>query len=244
MFEKFIIRFDDITPQMSWEKFNSIESVLDKYNIRPIVGVVPNCRDESLNVSSPNKNFWQAVRSWQDKGWSIAQHGYTHEYHTRDSGLLGINKNSEFSGFPYEKQLKMLSLGKKILMAEGVWQPIFMAPSHSFDVNTLKALASLEFKFITDGYGLYPYPVEDLIAIPQLFSRPFHVGFGIYTICLHVNSMNSEDIKKTIEFICTHKNKIITFNDACTYTPPPWSSIFRYITSIPLKGIRKYRAIS
>ena len=68
MFEKFIIRFDDITPQMSWEKFNSIESVLDKYNIRPIVGVVPNCRDESLNVSSPNKNFWQAVRSWQDKG--------------------------------------------------------------------------------------------------------------------------------------------------------------------------------
>ena len=27
-----------------------------------------------------NDNFWDEVRKWQNKGWEIVQHGYTHIY--------------------------------------------------------------------------------------------------------------------------------------------------------------------
>lgn len=217
MSARFIVRFDDITPNMAWSKFSIFEDFLLEYNIKPIIGVVPNCKDEKLYFEESNLNFWGKIQFFQKNGWAIAQHGYTHQYETNNGGILGINKNSEFAGLPYNVQLEKITKGKAILQEKNVWQPIFMAPSHSFDENTIKALQYSDFKYITDGYGVYPYKIKNLIAIPQLFSKPFHFGYGIYTICIHVNTMNEMQIRNLIKSL---KNiEIISFYDSITMQP-------------------------
>ena len=38
---KIAVRMDDITPDMDWEKFEAFKTILDKYNIKPLLGIVP-----------------------------------------------------------------------------------------------------------------------------------------------------------------------------------------------------------
>mgnify|MGYP000364878214 CR=1 FL=1 len=103
--------------------------------------------------------------------------------------------------------------GKEILVNEGVWQPWFMAPNHSFDVATLEALNKLDFVAITDGYGFYPYLSHSLLFVPQMTSFPIKIGFGLSTICLHINSMTPSDILTITQFILGNKDKFVDFKD-------------------------------
>ena len=41
----YCLRLDDACPQMNTEKWARIERILDKYKVRPIVGVIPENRD-------------------------------------------------------------------------------------------------------------------------------------------------------------------------------------------------------
>lgn len=212
---RFILRFDDICPTMNWENFHQFEDfLLEESRIKPLLGVVPENRDPKLKVQDEQKDFWSRVSHWRDLGWTIAQHGYTHTYALSDGGILKIGNKSEFSGLPYAVQLKKIQLGQKILQAKGVWQPYFMAPSHSFDQETLRALKKLNFVAITDGYGVYPYVMDGVIAVPQLFATPRNFGFGIYTLCIHVNRMKQSQIDKTLNFMRTNATSFISFPDA------------------------------
>jgi predicted deacetylase len=212
---QFIIRFDDVCPVMSWEKFSRFEDFFDRNpNIKPLLGVVPDNRDPMLAVSSARHDFWDRVRYWSTVGWSIAQHGHTHEYTRDDAGMLGIGESSEFAGLPYDIQFRKIEHGKRILKREGVWQPYFMAPAHSFDANTLLALRQLDFAALTDGYGLYPYRFHGLIAVPQLFSTPITFGFGVYTICVHVNTMSDIQIARMLRFLEVNSSRFISFPEA------------------------------
>ena len=236
---KFIIRFDDFTPNMAWSKFEQFECVLNKLNIRAIIGVVPNCLDINLKVESKKEDFWEIVRNLSSKGWTIAQHGYTHQYVTSGSGILGINYFSEFTGLPYHEQLEKIRLGKEILIKERVWQPVFMAPAHSFDKITLSALKVLGFKCLSDGYGIYPYEIEKIMAVPNLFSSPLNIGFGVYTMSLHINHLNQNQIDKTLIFIKNNRSKFISFNEALSIISIPFIAwIIRYLTKVLLQMYR------
>ena len=153
---KILIRFDDVAPGMAWSKFIPLKEHLESLGIRSILGVVPDCQDQKLNVEEIKPDFFNLIRTYRDYGDIIAQHGTHHNYVTQDSGILGINNFSEFAGLAFEEQKLTLKKGKEILLAEEVWQPYFMAPAHSFDTNTLKALRDLDFHALTDGYGFYP----------------------------------------------------------------------------------------
>lgn len=243
---RFILRFDDITPGMAWSKFSIFDKLSDELDLPLLVGVVPNCLDPKLAVEPPRSDFWEVVRQWSHRGWTIAQHGYTHQYVTQDPGLLVVNKKSkqsEFAGLPYQEQFTKLKAGKDILIAQDVWQPVFMAPSHSFDENTLRALTDLEFRYLTDGYGLYPYRMENLIAIPQLFSNPLHFGFGVYTICLHVNSMSDMQISKIVQYVKKNRHRFISFYEAAHLNSsiPSVAAISRFTTSRVLPIVRALR---
>ena len=48
---KYLLRFDDIAPNMNWRLFYKIKELLIKYKIKPILGVIPNNKDKEL------KNF-------------------------------------------------------------------------------------------------------------------------------------------------------------------------------------------
>ena len=40
-----IFRLDDIAPNMKWEMMNKVENLFDRYQIKPIMGVIPKNED-------------------------------------------------------------------------------------------------------------------------------------------------------------------------------------------------------
>lgn len=243
MTTRFVIRFDDVTPGMAWSKFAPFVALAQELDIPYLIGVVPDCRDPALRVEPHRADFWDFVRERVARGWTVAQHGHTHHYVTAERGLLGIGKKSEFAGLPFAEQKEMLATGKNILVREGVWQPVFMAPSHSFDANTLKALDDLGFESLTDGYGFYPYKIKGLMAVPQLFSKPIGFGFGVETVCLHVNTLSVAQIDRQVAALWARRGSIISFSEALkVVSPAPLiAPIVRVASEVALKTVRSLR---
>ena len=209
--EQYMIRLDDITPDMNWENFNRIRAIFEQYQICPLLGVVPDNKDEDLHCESAQEDFWEVMRYLQKKGWMIAQHGTNHKYLTKSKGILGINPFSEFAGLPYDIQLDRIQKGKDILKREGINASIFMAPGHTFDKTTLKALAVSGFECITDGLYKRPYYSEDMLFVPCRLQEYRKVK-GIDTICLHSNLMSEADMEELETFCRNNHQNIVPFN--------------------------------
>ena len=43
-----LIRFDDIAPNMSWEMMDKCQELLDYYDLKPVMGVIPDNQDNEL----------------------------------------------------------------------------------------------------------------------------------------------------------------------------------------------------
>lgn len=54
---RFIVRFDDFCPTMNWTVWEAIETILDRYGIRPIIAVIPENKDPQLMVAEVNPDF-------------------------------------------------------------------------------------------------------------------------------------------------------------------------------------------
>jgi predicted deacetylase len=237
---KLIIRFDDVSPSMAWSKFLPLKRTLEEIGIRSVLGVVPDCKDPKLCVEEERPDFFDLVREWQKFGDTIAQHGTHHVYTTNETGLLGINHYSEFAGHSEATQMHLLEVGKTRLEAEGVWQPYFMAPAHSFDAVTLKCLKLNGFWACTDGYGFAPYRREGIVLVPQLASKPFNVGFGVATVCLHINNMSKSQLAELRDNILINKDRFIDFKSALI-TPSNSHALhigLRAATKISLNALR------
>ena len=207
---QFMIRMDDITADMNWDKFNQIKDIFDRYGICPLLGVVPDNQDDKLKVYPEEEKFWSVIQSLQEKGWVIAQHGTYHKYVTTDSGILGLKKASEFAGLSYDEQYNKLQLGKQLLEANGIRTDIFMAPGHTYDVNTIKALFVLGFHTVTDGLYPMPYREEGILFVPCRL-QGYRATKGIDTICLHSNHMSDADIRELEDFCKKNAERIVPF---------------------------------
>lgn len=42
---KYILRLDDACEKRDIEKWDLMEQLLDQYNIKPLVGIIPHCED-------------------------------------------------------------------------------------------------------------------------------------------------------------------------------------------------------
>lgn len=206
-----IIRLDDITPDMNWSKFSRMREILDKYGVKPLIGVVPECKDGTLHFDEASDKFYDVIRELMAAGWVVAQHGTYHVYETEDSGLLGINPFSEFAGLSYEAQLEKLRTGREILTSHGINTDIFMAPGHTYDDNTVKALSELGFTTITDGLYELPYIYKGIMCVPCRLAEYRNVH-GLDTLCMHANIMDDDDFTALEEFLKEHQNDIIPFD--------------------------------
>lgn len=239
---RFLIRFDDVCPTMSWEKFYIVKSRLEVLNIKSILGVVPECRDPNLNVDDECAEFFDRVRCWKKYGDTIAQHGTYHVYDTDSAGILGINTRSEFAGHDYVTQFERMQHGKHILINEDVWEPYFMAPAHSFDETTIQVLADLGFQALTDGYGFYPYTHGSIVMVPQLTSKPFKIGFGYSTICLHINSMTHHEIERLLNFVTLYADRFVDFPYVVgKRNESLWAAATRVASTLILRSCRYLR---
>lgn len=213
----YLIRLDDACPTMDSKKWQIVETLLDKYNVKPMVGVIPHNEDPKQLIAPIDENFWYKVQEWEKKGWAIALHGYNHCY-TSDEGLKGLNplwKRSEFAGLPIEKQSEKIRKGVAILKEHGINPKYFFAPSHTYDDNTLRALKKeSDIRIISDTIGLHPYKQVDFFFIPILGGKcSKRVLPGEWTFCLHPSTMKENDFKNLDLFLSSYSKRFISFDD-------------------------------
>lgn len=211
----YIIRLDDACQTMNHDNWNRMETLLDRYNVQPIVGVIPDNQDTDF-VWPADAAFWEKVRNWQNKGWTIALHGLHHKMFEHEPGGYfqkshGIH--TEFAGVPLEQQRIILDKGMKILKENAVTPSCFFAPAHTYDVNTVKALCEIpEICFISDGYALRPYKKGGMVFVPSICDGPFTMPFGLYTYVFHPSVMKEENFKRLEFFLEKNQNKIVDVN--------------------------------
>ena len=55
---KFLVRFDDIHPEMNHRNFQRMIDLMSGYGIKGILGVIPDNHDKGLQKSKVDPNFW------------------------------------------------------------------------------------------------------------------------------------------------------------------------------------------
>jgi predicted deacetylase len=204
---RYIFRMDDITPTMDWGRFESLMNLFMKHSIKPLLGIVPDNRDPNLCRQRANPRFWDEMRGLQESGAiDIAQHGYQHTLVARPGAALlashcGTHEVSEFAGESYHDQVFKIAEGNRILLSHGITTTYWMAPNHSFDKTTLRALVDVGFTAVSDGVSLFPFRSCGLVFVPQQVWRPRWMPCGVQTICLHSNTITPSEIKELRLFI-------------------------------------------
>jgi len=215
---KYLFRIDDVCPEMDWKKFERLVNLFKRFEVKPLLAVIPDNQDEALKKEKPNHYFWKRIKELMSEGFTVGMHGYQHKYVNKSSGLLKIHQGSEFAQLPYNVQLEKIKKGKEILEKNGIKTEIFIAPGHSFDKNTIKALKSEGFKYLSDGIALWPFEKYKMIWIPQIAWKPHKIPFGIITFCLHPNNFSEKDFLKIEKFIKDQKGKVVNFTwSLCWY---------------------------
>ena len=195
MTARYLLRFDDICPTMNWDIWDRVERILIRENVRPILAVIPNNADPTMEISAPRSDFWERVRGWQARGWTIGLHGDEHRYVTAEAGLVGLNKRSEFAGLPLSEQQGKIARGLARFAAEGVLADLFVAPSHSFDRRTIEALRAQGVGTISDGFYARCVHRHGVTFIPQQLWAIRRMPFGVWTVCYHHNEFAPEQVE-------------------------------------------------
>lgn len=79
--------------------------------------------------------------------------------------------------------------------------------------------------------------------MPQLFATPLHFGFGVYSICLHVNTLSEPEIDRIVGFVKKNRSRFISFEEAASVktSVPCVAMAMRFLTSTPLRAMRRLR---
>jgi predicted deacetylase len=205
----YLVRFDDVCPTMDHRTWAAIERLLVELDVRPIVSIVPDNRDPALMVAGSDPAFWDRVRAWDARGWTIAMHGYQHRYVTDQPGLIGLNRYSEFAGLSREEQEDKLRSGLQVFAREGVDPTVWVAPAHSFDGTTVELLHELGVRIISDG--LFPLPHVDrrgMLWIPQQLWRFYPAFAGVWTVCVHPNTLGERGLERLAGAMRAHRRSI------------------------------------
>jgi predicted deacetylase len=215
---RYLIRFDDICPTMNWAVWDQIESVMLAAGVQPVLAVVPDNQDPRLKVDPPLPQFWDRVRSWAARGWTVAVHGFQHAYISNQRGLVGLLPQSEFAGTSAAEQEHRLRAACRIFEREGLPAKVWIAPSHSFDAITVKLLAQLDFQVVHDGYFRYPYrdPLG-LVWVPQQLWHDRPAPPGIWTVCYHCNGWTQNDLDRFTTFVSRQGHTITSLQSAVAH---------------------------
>jgi predicted deacetylase len=226
-----LIRFDDIAPNMSWEMMDKCQELLNYYDLKPVMGVIPDNQDNEILKYPKRENFWETVKKWELNNWSIAMHGYNHLYdkETNKKDFFNYGGRSEFFGHSYEDQLSKIKKGLEIFEKNNIQIDTFFAPNHTYDRNTFKALKNSGILKIIDGYGLMPYSFNGIKFVPQLFYKLYLLPFGIQSTQIHINYWSDKDFINFKKFIEKHHKKVISADFA--FSKISNSNLYKIINS-------------
>jgi len=149
-------------------------------------------------------------------------HGYQHKFHhvDRNKLLFPFYDRSEFGGLDLDSQIAKLDASFKIFKHNKVEPSLWVAPAHSFDITTIKALKKVvPFRIISDGISMSPFTRDDFYFIPQQLWKPVFKKYGVWTICLHPDTMSYEDIE-SLNFELNNKlycDRFVRVEDVCGF---------------------------
>lgn len=206
---RYLFRLDDACPWMDKARWSALEAVFDRFNVHPLVGVVPHCEDPGIQVDVEDPLFWERARAWQAKGWTIGLHGWDHVFVGHDPGLVPLNNYTEFAGRPEAEQRQKIRSGWQALTAQGLSPEVWIAPAHTFDATTLRCLAEeTPIRVISDGLSSRPFRRFGMVWLPQQLWKPRSAPPGLWTICLHPNELDNKSLLAVEAFLTTHSQVI------------------------------------
>lgn len=211
----YLIRLDDASEYMDSCKWEQMEHLLDNYNIKPIIGVIPQNEDPDLiDKYKYDQNFWLKVKEWEKKSWLIAMHGYQHKFVTKIGGINPVNEYSEFAGISLLQQCEKIKQAFNIFQEKGIKPRIFFAPAHTFDQNTITALKEeTDIRILIDTIASNIYYKDGIYYIPQQMGHVRVSPFKITTFCYHPNNMTEDDFLQLEKFIKAHQKVIVSLNN-------------------------------
>ena len=215
---KIMVRFDDICPTMNFFQFERAMEIMRRYSVKPLLGVIPNCKDPELQIETIHEDFWEYLKDLQKYGCKLAMHGYTHRFDMNKRGNINRGFWSEFAGHTYKEQYRRISEGVEFLRKHGIETDIFFAPAHSYDNNTLKALSANGFHYMSDGKSSVPLYREGILCIPcKSGGCPKIKKYGYYTAVFHAHEWalpeKENGYKKFRELCMNYRNDIVGFDE-------------------------------
>lgn len=141
------MRVDDFPhPKVNLNDFKKFDSLMKKFNVPYLLGVIPRPCLDPLNPKSTDfrklsKEEIKALRYLKDV--ELAMHGVTHK--TREYGLLKrlLGFRSEFVGLDKATLTKKLQIGLSLFREYGLKRPrVFIPPFNTFDHASLAVLGS------------------------------------------------------------------------------------------------------
>lgn len=208
----YIMRLDDACPHWDVDKWAHVEDILDAYQVKPLVGLIPSVEDPDLMRYPVDKNYWERVARWSKKGWELALHGCTHVYSTKSGGLNPVNERSEFAGLPLEIQRAKIATGVRVLAEHNVHPRVFshrLIPSMRIRLRHCASRAT----FVSFRIPLPLSPMQAMVFtfVPQQSGRVRPLPFPVVTFCYHPNTMDEADFVTLDSFLQNKANKFREF---------------------------------
>jgi predicted deacetylase len=206
---QYLVRLDDACPWMDRDRWGRLEALFDNLGVQPLVAVIPECRDPEVKPFPEDPGFWDTVRRWQAKGWSLALHGHTHELGPCGPSLVPLNRYTEFAGRPEAEQRAKIRAGWQTMAAQGVEPTYWVAPAHTFDATTLKVLSEeTSLRWVSDGLSNRPFVRHGFRWVPQQLWRPRNCPAGVWTLCLHPNDVTPAFETSLAAFLGSHRSSM------------------------------------
>ena len=209
---QYLLRFDDVCPTMEKHRWQRLRALVSEFGLRPILAVIPDNQDPEMECSSPDPEFWAQMREMEAAGATIAAHGYQHLCENFGENLIGLLNRSEFAGLPLKLQRQRVAAGIEVLRAHGLTPRLWIAPRHSFDWNTLRAVRLEGLGFISDGLARVPFTRGGVTWIPQQLWSPVHKPKGLWTICIHSNTAQKSKFVELQSFVRRHSAQFTSFD--------------------------------
>lgn len=220
-----------------WERFRKL---INEFEIRPILAIVPDNHDSDLNHSPADPDFWEQMRSLEAAGATIAVHGFRHLCQSKGESLLALHRSSEFAGIEYETQHDWIRGGFRILREKGLHPQLWIGPRHGFDRNTIRALSALGVGYISDGFARVPFRRYGITWVPQQLWGPAAKKKGLWTICIHPCMASASSAKRLARFLEKHNHQFTSFDRVVREFPAkPLGPRERIYQRIALERVRR-----
>lgn len=201
---QYLLRVDDLCPTVAAQPWSRIAALIEQFGLAPILAVVPHNGDPGLMRSTADAAFWKNIRSMQARGAAIALHGYRHLCQSRGRALVPLARSSEFAGVPEATQRAWIREGLHLLKRRGLQPQAWVAPHHGFDAATLRVLRAEGIHVLSDGLARVPFIRQGMTWIPQQLWAPAEKRAGLWTICIHPNTISEAGLEALCVFVQTH----------------------------------------